>query len=314
MKRHILFTMFVGLLLWSCGGNQSADPTPTDPVEDVLGCTDPQATNYNKDANVADCSCEYSMTSDASQSPAEFTKKVVLEEFTGTWCGWCTDGAWILHKLIEENNGQVIGAGIHQGDAMEIGPLFNFLDKLLNVTGFPSGAVNRSNGAIFRGEWASKVQSELSKSASAGVAIDTEIDGDKLNILVTTSTLNKLLGTHDLTVYLSENGVIASQRNYCTGDNPGCQDDNPANALPDPITDYEHEHVIREVLTSVEGDELPTCATEAGGTFRKMFTVDISGYEPANLEVIAILAKSSSIVNANKVVAGESVDFMDKDQ
>lgn len=56
--------------------------------------------------------------------PADYTKKVVLEEFTGEWCGWCPEGAKIMEDNIAANPGKVVGIAVHDGDPMEI-PSFN---------------------------------------------------------------------------------------------------------------------------------------------------------------------------------------------
>jgi len=50
---NILF--FVSLLLFSCGSDDDVTPTP-DPI---LGCTDPEASNYNPNATEDNGSCEY---------------------------------------------------------------------------------------------------------------------------------------------------------------------------------------------------------------------------------------------------------------
>ena len=39
-----------------------------------------------------------------SQVPPTFTKKVLIEEFTGAWCGYCPDGAYGFCYLYWFNN------------------------------------------------------------------------------------------------------------------------------------------------------------------------------------------------------------------
>lgn len=43
----------------------------------------------------------------------------VLEEYTGTWCGWCPRG-YVGLKLLNKYHPNFIGLAYHQGDAMEI--------------------------------------------------------------------------------------------------------------------------------------------------------------------------------------------------
>jgi thiol-disulfide isomerase/thioredoxin len=46
-------------------------------------------------------------------------KRVLLEQFTSTTCGWCPDGTVYLDSLIKKYPDQVIGAKMHYADAME---------------------------------------------------------------------------------------------------------------------------------------------------------------------------------------------------
>lgn len=48
----------------------------------------------------------------------EPVRRVVMEEFTGTWCGWCPRG-WVAMKLLnEEMPDKFIGLAYHNGDIM----------------------------------------------------------------------------------------------------------------------------------------------------------------------------------------------------
>ena len=62
----------------------------------------------------------------------------MLEEFTGTWCGWCTRGYWALETLNELYGDAVVLAAYHNGDPMGMS------SYPLNVSGFPAGSLNRN--------------------------------------------------------------------------------------------------------------------------------------------------------------------------
>ena len=50
-------------------------------------------------------SCEDTKKSNVISSvPSSFTKKVLIEEFTGAWCQFCPDGAYILGNINNANN------------------------------------------------------------------------------------------------------------------------------------------------------------------------------------------------------------------
>lgn len=64
----------------------------------------------------------------------------MLEEFTGTWCGWCTRGFIALENLSELYGDDVVLAAYHDGDAMQA-PGFPVGD--VKSLGFPSSMLNR---------------------------------------------------------------------------------------------------------------------------------------------------------------------------
>ncbi len=66
----------------------------------------------------------------------------LIEEFTGTWCGWCTRGFVALELLNETFGDSVVLAAYHSSDPMEVTS-----DFPVNVASFPSGSLNR-NGVI----------------------------------------------------------------------------------------------------------------------------------------------------------------------
>lgn len=62
----------------------------------------------------------------------------MLEEFTGTWCGWCTRGYYALETLNELYGDKVVLAAYHDGDPMQVEAF------PVNVDGFPSASLNRN--------------------------------------------------------------------------------------------------------------------------------------------------------------------------
>ena len=70
-------------------------------------------------------------------------RTVMLEEFTGTWCGWCPRGAIVMRELLLDYPGQLIGLAYHQGDPMEIPEFEELTAEVPMVNGFPSGSIDR---------------------------------------------------------------------------------------------------------------------------------------------------------------------------
>lgn len=70
---------------------------------------------------------------------AQVQKRVLIEQFTGAWCGWCVDGSYIMDNIIAANSGKVIGVKIHNNDAMEIPGI----TRQFGVGSYPCAAIDR---------------------------------------------------------------------------------------------------------------------------------------------------------------------------
>lgn len=71
-----------------------------------------------------------------------FMRKVLVEEGTGTWCGWCPGGMILLEQIKEKyNDGSAILVGVHSGDKMVTNSYSSFIDWA--YSGFPQYTVNR---------------------------------------------------------------------------------------------------------------------------------------------------------------------------
>ena len=63
----------------------------------------------------------------------------LIEEYTGTWCGWCIRGLVGMELMRETFGDDFVGIAYHYGDAMQI--TTNYPN---NVTGFPSAFLERN--------------------------------------------------------------------------------------------------------------------------------------------------------------------------
>lgn len=71
-------------------------------------------------------------------------RNMVVEEWTGTWCGWCVRGI-VGMDYMEKTYGDkgFIGIAVHSGDRMEVASYGDFLNTWA-IIGFPGCAINRS--------------------------------------------------------------------------------------------------------------------------------------------------------------------------
>ncbi|MBI1222572.1 MAG: Omp28-related outer membrane protein [Bacteroidetes bacterium] len=252
--------------------------------------------------------------------PSSFTQKVVVEEFTGAWCGYCIDGAYRLGNIVSANE-NAIGVSIHYGDGMQIAAYTDYKNAF-TISGFPSGMVGRlpameDNKTVVmnRGWWADNATDQLKNTAPCGLKIDAQSTDA---IKVTAGFNQEIQGDLRLTVMVIEDKVTGKgsaydQHNYYSKDYPNNDPNNPFYNLPSVVTGYEHNHVLRKVLSSqTMGDVIDASAIKAGGKFEKSFSFDASSMNGANVKIVAFVnvvgsnAQSHKILNAQEVKLGAS--------
>ena len=125
-------------------------------------------------------------------------RTTVMEEFTGTWCGWCPRGMVGIENLSKDFGDGFIGIAVHGGnDPMVIDA---YSDILENVHGFPSCTLDREVEAdpFFGSTYGigsepsygirDDVERQLDKLTPASLALTTQWgDADKTIINVTSS-------------------------------------------------------------------------------------------------------------------------------
>ena len=279
MHRYITLLLFVGLAFWGC----------EDEHDDFQ----------------------------ISQVPSTFTKKVLIEEFTGAWCGYCPDGAYRVKNLINDNDGRVVAVSLHAGnptgDAMEIAHT-NYLETTYQNTGFPSGMVDRvaidGYTSLNRGYWEYVANNQLFETAVCGLAIISKVNGQNATVEVHAGFNSTPNGDdYRITVYLIEDGVTGSgygydQRNYYNTD-----PESPFYNLGDPIEGYEHNHTLRAVLSESLGNAISSSSLVSGGEHIETYTVDLSSYNKKNLSIVAFVTYIGSTITEHEIMNVQKCDI-----
>ena len=211
----------------------------------------------------------------ATDAPSTFTKKALLEDFTGTWCPQCPPAGAAIANAINGNS-NIFGVGYHAvgGDPMEI-PETAYWSSYYNVTGFPTVYVN---GPDTRWNYSSmgQVNSELAETATVGLAVSATILGGKLDLEVKVGFNSTPSEEVKLMIYLVEDNVTTSTPQ--SGSSQGAN--------------YVHRDVLREVFTDQLGDVISSSNTTSGGVFTRTITgLDLpSNVDNTNqLKVVAYL-------------------------
>jgi hypothetical protein len=256
-------------------------------------------------------------TQEIGPVPATFTQKVLIEEFTGTWCGWCPDGALRMESIISSNGGKAIGVSIHDSDPMEIA-LNSYMNTTFNVSGWPSAMVNRiprpgdPKAPMNRSYWASRTTTLLTNVAKCGLAMTSSAGTDSISVTVHAG-FNEALpaGNYKLVVYVTENDVHGTGGSWPQSNYDNTTASSPLFGLGDPISGtWNHQHVVRKVLTANGGDAIATASIVSGGEHVQTFKFAPGTWDVSKMHIVAFVAKigtsltTHEVLNVQEVAAG----------
>jgi hypothetical protein len=295
-----------------------AEPVSTDPN---IGCTDAAASNYKSTAKEDDCSCKYDFSSKVStQTPQDFTRKILMEEHSGTWCGWCPLAKETSKKLTV--NARVISVEIHYNDEMTADKekVYNPLKNKYGHPAWPSGMVNRrksivgSTFIIGESDWTPNVNDLLkTEKIATGIAIESNLNGNELTVLSHIKVNTATEDTYGLGIYLVEDQVAGyPQANYASR-NTLFQKYEAYN-LPTMIDNILHQNVARDAIAPLIGGlNIPAAATKNAKTFKKLFKISLpnSIKVKENCQIVAFLInqKTNEIVNVQIAAVGQLKDW-----
>lgn len=261
--------------------------------------------NGNTDMNDANDSSSKPIT---GYTPAPH-KGVLIEEATGTWCGWCPRGSVNMELMHDRYPDHFVGVAVHNGDPMVVTEYDNGMTGLPGFTGFPSVAVERGT-IIDPSQIESYLLPGVTESPLARLANKVEYDdvSGELTITVEAEALEDFSGDYRLNVAIIENDVTGTgsgynQVNYYSGGGAGPMAGYENLPNPVPAADMVYQEVARAILGGYQGasGSLPT----------DMATGDIAEYTytyviPAevnadNIEIISMLIEPNGQVdNAHK--------------
>ncbi len=235
--------------------------------------------------------------------PSPFTQKILVEDYTGTWCGYCPRvGVQLTGYIPTHPNCIVIGVHGPSGSSDPFNYLYvTSLTSSFNVTGWPTGIVNRD---FAWNEQNSVLDQQAVKRAPVGLAFETSIAGNIINVKtkvkfdVTTQLGMKLV------VALVEDGLVYPQTNYYAPTYGG-----------NPITAYTHNHVLRAAATDIFGDAIPIGQETIGNTWESNLSFNASGYTISNCKIVAFVLYDvnglgrKGALNVQEVTAGQNKTF-----
>ncbi len=257
----------------------------------------------------------------AGASP--FTQKILCEDFTGAWCGYCPRVAYALEQY-KSTHPNCISLAVHGGggtDPYKFQYYSSFMNKY-GATGFPTVLLNRKKQPDYTYGWSedpADLDNALQAWAPLGLGITSTVNGNtvsgtaKVKFNVTTSRALKIV------VALVENGLVYPQTNYYSAQ---------YGATPylyggvSPINNFVHNNVLRRTATDLYGDAIPTSDAVKNNVWEFPFTMSLSGNTvggtynavAANCAIIAFVVDGATgspkgILNVQYANVGDVKDF-----
>jgi len=248
-------------------------------------------------------------------------RNVVLEEFTGIYCGYCPDGHVIGQGLHDANPNDVFLINVHSGGyATPNGPsdpdfrcpYGDALDAASGLAGYPAGTVNRATftgiapqgspgtTALSRGDWGAASNIIMADPAYVNVAAQASYDMSTGILTVNTEAYYTATASgvaNMLHVAIVENNVPGPQS--------GAQNYNPGAIISGPWTPtYNHQHMFRHLMDGANGLEfnVTTAGTFVPNTHTWTMPANLSGsgistngywpdLDPTNMDVVVYIAE-----------------------
>lgn len=241
-------------------------------------------------------------------SEINFVKRVLIEDYTGTWCGNCPRVSHAI-ELARLQSEFIVPVGIHRSSSNPADAAYdpyNFdsssLEAVLNMSGYPKALLNRMT------RWQPLEQNNITQvinltqgdNPKLGLSIANEVTSTTINLDVNVK-FSQDFENLKLVVYVLENGLIYDQVNYTTF----------YGGLPY-IQDFEHEHVLKACLTPLFGESIASEETKVGNTYTKSFSIPIPSNiaNSNNIEFVAfVTGADNKSINVRKANRNETQEF-----
>ena len=217
-------------------------------------------------------------------------RKVVVEDYTGTWCGYCPRVAGAIED-VEDATDDVAVIAIHKTSSSSPDPMhFDDIQILIDeydIGGLPQARINRSV------DWArphpvTDVTSIAGEDTDITISIKSTLSGDNLVVNSNVMYENGSSEGDKVVVYLLESGILYDQTNYYDED-----ESSPYYGMGDPIPSFEHNHVLRKSMTAVLGDAIPS--TPGFEAYNKSVSTTIpADYVKDNLSLVVMVVDAAN--------------------
>lgn len=234
-----------------------------------------------------------------TEDNARFVKNVVIEDYTGTWCGYCPRVSYAIELTAAETD-QIAVIAVHNDNEFYCDEVAA-LENTFGISGYPTAKIDR--GA----DWAFPEPSNISQvvnktlcdNSELGLAVSPTVDGNSMSVNVEVKFSEGFtFDNTKLVVMVLEDGLIADQENY-TSYYGGVA----------VIPDFEHNHVLRSSLTHVGGDNVPS-GDIVNNVYSRTFNVSVPSNVADTSKMSIVAFVSNENFNGDSYVINSRVGHM----
>ncbi|MCX6270038.1 MAG: T9SS type A sorting domain-containing protein [Bacteroidetes bacterium] len=197
------------------------------------------------------------LSADVQAVPFIPEHNLVIEEASGTWCGWCVRGIVYMDSIYNAHPGSVIPIAVHSNDPMENAVYNDGIQTI--ISGYPSTVIDRKYTSD-PDEVFSNYNANITDFGFATLSIEAVVDENRnMTAEITAVFAASLEGDYRFALVLTENNVHKDstgydQVNYYSGGPAGSM--GGFENLPDPVpaADMYYNFVAREILGGFTGE------------------------------------------------------------
>ncbi|PIF45903.1 outer membrane protein Omp28 [Chryseobacterium sp. 52] len=233
-------------------------------------------------------------------SGISFKHRILYEDFTGTWCGYCTI-ALARHDQLALQTEDFVFIGIHGPDGTTDPwscATSTEMEVFKNVTEWPAMYINRTTSWAYDSNYTdmSVPLGQLNAFSKIGIKMNSSVSGNSVSTdakIFFTENFNNL----KIAAFMVEDELVHNQKNYIAALYGGSSY----------IYNYVHHNVLRNKLTSsVAGESIPASQTIASNEYVKTFQYTIPpGVNASHLKVIVmVLDGNGKVLNVREAKIG----------
>lgn len=236
------------------------------------------------------------------------TKGLVLEKFSGAWCGNCPNAALTIAQLANDYE-EVHALTVHTGDLMEFD---DGIREAFGVLGVPAVMADRTlfadeNFEVFNASNAIQhVEERLMAYSPVDVSVEASFNpvSREISGTITADFADYMVGDLNFMLFVREDSVVGmgtgyDQSSYYNG-TPG----HPLEGLGNPIIGYNHNYVLRALPFGPFGlaGAMPEVVNQ-GDLFTQSFSYTLpEAFDETKIKVIGAVAQSGGAAGEREIL------------